>query len=278
MQAVQQEKIEKLINASAILSAEEKAEWLDMLVLMNDKQASELEIILKNGSQAQVPPVQPLPSPKPQPAPLPQPRTQYVPPKPAVPAPASPAPQPRPAVQQTPRLSHISNLPSNMGRPAPAAAVPRRPPPVPLSLPTPPVPAQASVKTEPPAAILPPAAPKPVIPPTPVPPAAPKSVDMPVVKVETLADVGKLNVATVRTTAHSELLLRLQQLCKLEGYFNVLSYLEDSPAYKAYIASGKHVLSAAGTELDDRAKSDVSVMAKGEFEEFSDLLQKIQLN
>jgi hypothetical protein len=58
---------------------------------------------------------------------------------------------------------------------------------------------------------------------------------------ETLADVEKLNVTTMRKMAHQDLLIRLQQLAKMEGYFNLLSYLEDSPLYRSYVATGKKI-------------------------------------
>lgn len=48
MQTAQIEKIESLINTSAILTASEKTEWLALLGLMNDKQLLELEKILSS--------------------------------------------------------------------------------------------------------------------------------------------------------------------------------------------------------------------------------------
>ncbi|HMQ01583.1 MAG TPA: hypothetical protein PKD79_00725 [Candidatus Doudnabacteria bacterium] len=44
----------QLVNSSSILNAQEKAEWLALMDLMNDKQLAELEEILQNSSPASV--------------------------------------------------------------------------------------------------------------------------------------------------------------------------------------------------------------------------------
>ncbi len=263
MQAEQTEHLRKLVDASSILTPAEKADWLDMLVLMNDKQASELELILK----AQQPAA-------------------------ASSAPTPPAvPKNLPSSGAMPPLSHISNLPSGLGasiprpqtRPAPRPSVspPRAmpwqkqfqasmeekelPPPKPAS--RPPV-APAPIK---------PVMPKPQAPRAPRPPVAPAEDHRGPVNVETLSDVGAMTAATLRNTAFSDLLIRLQQLSKLEGYFNLLSYIEDSPLYKSYIATGQKVLSEK-LHFDQAGRIDPNTLTKEEFEGFTDILRKIQIN
>lgn len=244
MQTAQIERLKQLINSSPVLTSSEKAEWLDMLVIMNDKQAAELGEILKNHHQDKTPP---------------QPTT-------------------------VPKLSHISNLPANLPQ------VPRQANPIPANLPAakagpslswqkqfnltmtekelqPPQPAQAMhAKTFAAPAIKPP---KPT---TTVAPVKQTKISV----LETLTDSGNLSVASLRSMPLPDLLIRLQQLAKHEGYFNLLSYLEDSPLYKSYIATGKKVLS--GATVLDGAGSDEQTLTKQEFEAFTDILRKIQIN
>lgn len=91
MNLAQQEKLESLVNASAILSPQERTEWLGLLGLMDDRQLGELEKILTTAAR-----------PKPVPPPV------------AAPAsiPAAPS-QPAESKSQSalPKLSHIMNLP-----------------------------------------------------------------------------------------------------------------------------------------------------------------------
>ena len=47
-------KIKSLVNTAAILSASEKAEWLALLDVMNDKQLGELEGILVGSQKSEV--------------------------------------------------------------------------------------------------------------------------------------------------------------------------------------------------------------------------------
>ena len=92
------DKLRSLISSSAILSPSEKAEWLALLELMNDKQLGELEKILATAQ-------------KPAPAALPvQPQDS----------------KSTPAVKRMPQLSHIVNIPQHVGRipTAPAKGTP----------------------------------------------------------------------------------------------------------------------------------------------------------
>jgi hypothetical protein len=94
---------------------------------------------------------------------------------------------------------------------------------------------------------------------------------------ETLADAGKLTLGTMRAIAFPDFLIRLQQLSKMEGYFNLLSYLEDSPLYKSYLETGKKVL-AGQLRFDQAGRSDPDTLTKQEFEAFTDVLRKVQIN
>lgn len=82
------EKIRDLVNTSPILSASERAEWLALLDVMNDKQLWELEKILAGGKQPAASSQQTTPS------------------QPKVVTP------PVPVGVQMPKLSHIMNLPN----------------------------------------------------------------------------------------------------------------------------------------------------------------------
>lgn len=262
MQAGQQEHLQKLIDTSPILSLSEKAEWLDMLILMNDKQAGELEQIL-NAHHAIGPG--------------------------ATTAPATP-------MGNIPPLAHISNLPSGLGTPVAQPSQPRPQPTVAAvpgqmswqkqfeatlkekELPAGPPQASALARPETPRPL--PAAAPPGAPSTrTTPSASPQAVASAVTPttLETLVNVGALNLGSLRSMNVADLLIRLQQLSKMEGYFNVLSYLEDSPLYKSYIATGKQALvNASSFGQADRGGKDL--LTKKEFETFADILRKIQLN
>ena len=97
------ENLKRLINSSVILNSQERAEWLALLDLMNDKQFLELEKILgSRGQQAVSSQVKTSALPK-APAAIA---------KPAVEKKVEAAPlKPAPPVMQMPKLSHIVNLP-----------------------------------------------------------------------------------------------------------------------------------------------------------------------
>ncbi len=253
MQSGQAEHLRQLIETSSILTPVEKADWLDMLILMNDKQAAELEQILKAQRTA---------------------------------APQSSLASPSPAV---PPLTHISNLPTGLN------TVPRPSAPAPLSwnkqfkatmeekeLRAPPNARPSSINKPAPAS---PAIVRPVAPPPPLPSTRPTAYPAPTkrrsipsqVHLETLADTGKLSVAAVRNMDSADLLIRLQQLSKMEGYFNLLSYLEDSSLYRSYLNTGQKILSGQ-LSFDAMDRNDTSLLTKEEFEAFTDILRKIQIN
>lgn len=97
MQNQEIDKIKNLIAVSTILSPSEKAEWLALLGLMNDRQLAELEKILNSGAHAK-------------PAPIVQKVLSDN--KPVV-SPFPAAPKKAAAPFKIPPLSHIVNLPKN---------------------------------------------------------------------------------------------------------------------------------------------------------------------
>ncbi len=99
MQPGQTEKLKILIQTSAILSPSERAEWLALLDVMNDKQVFELEKILTVGQQSSVK------------AAVPDFRTSGV-------------NLPPPSLRQVPHLSHILNLPQHLNPSGDALAAP----------------------------------------------------------------------------------------------------------------------------------------------------------
>lgn len=254
MQPSQIEHLKQLINTSPALTPPEKAEWLDMLILMNDKQASELEEILKahHGSLPQKPtgPMPPLSHISNLPAGVP--RTQQRPQSSAQPAP--------PPQKVSPNLPSASTMPWQKQFQA-AMTEKELPPPNPAQA----LHAKSFIASAP-------VAPRPKATVSKAP--SPTSGKAPVL--ETIADAGKLTLSAMRQMALPDLLIRLQQLSKIEGYFNLLSFLEDSPLYKNYINTGKKVL---GNQLTfGQPDAGELTMTKQEFEAFADILRKIQLN
>lgn len=274
MQLQQQERLKRMINNSSMLTAKEKEEWLDMLIVMNDKQVSELEAILSSPME-----------------------------KPVVP------PAPVRSVAPTPPLSHISNLPSSMTQPQTAAPVPPRYPlPVPPNRPTlkqweiklrreveeKELPKPAEQKSLPAYTIPNPAKspvpivyPKPALKPlTPTPPRPSQPPQQPA-KNETVAkrapikivepkDIGLINVETMRAMGEN-LAPTLKQMVASSNYFEVLFYLEKSSLYQAYLQTGREALSGNATTFN-AAAGGKNLLTKAEFEAFSDLLKSIQIS
>jgi hypothetical protein len=111
MQPEKSEQIKGLIKASRILNESERAEWLSLLELMNDKQLGELEKILNSGQRTAV---------REQKKPAESiehivDRNKQVDSKPISPKPASVSAGFQPVRPHMPSLSHIMNLPKAMG-------------------------------------------------------------------------------------------------------------------------------------------------------------------
>lgn len=250
MQPQQAERLKKMISTSTILSQQEKQEWMDLLIVMNDKQVSELEAILT-------------------------------------------APE-----EQKSNLSHISNLPSSVGRPIPKSS----PVPVakyPLSKPKMPKPTafkdweaklrrtlqEKELNSGPEEKNLPAhiadtategvhqrtqSKEQPVIPSKP--PLALKS--EPIVKIVEPKDIQQLNVATMKAMG-TDLSEVLKKAVLASNFFEVLFYLEKSPLYQAYLATGREALRASSTAFP-QVSDGKQLLTKVEFEAFSDLLKSMQ--
>jgi hypothetical protein len=299
MQPQQLERLKRMINASSMLTGKEKEEWLDLLIVMNDKQVSELEAILNTPSSqpaASAPnpatalPARPIPPAPPAPAPTSAP----VPPK-------NDMPTPRPPV--APPLTHISNLPSGIAQ-MPSAPRPNRPasslnypPPRPQAVRTdslkqwenklkrsleekelPKPPEEKSLSA------APQAAPKPVPPVSrPMPPPRQPAIERPVpaesalpVQITEPKDVSQLTVGNMKSMSGS-LAETLKQMVARSNYFEVLFYLEKSPLYQAYLETGREALSDSSSAFPS-GKEGKNFLTKGEFEAFSDLLKSIQIS
>lgn len=273
--------IKQLIESSAVLSETERKEWLDLLPFMNDKQQSELLLILQP-SPAVVEPEHKLSA-----AP---PASQV-----QTPAPASP---PAPVVSHTPDQTspatattvsaflnrnfaselHRGSIPgtfrpedvsssveSSKVRPSQLQPL-QKPEAAPLTAPKP---NEVPVATHNPAVL----AQKPPLPSfgavpqqksstatvgsrvSEIPQVQPvaegvreavpngvSAVDEPVVHARSLEAVRMLNVATLRGSGVVNVESELKALCEKFGYFSVQFAFEQSPLYQAYIAVGARIL------------------------------------
>lgn len=306
MQPQQQDKLKRMITTSLMLSDQEKQEWLDMLIVMNDKQASELETIL--GSPQEGKPV-----------------VSAIPSKPTMPNPPT---QTMPLTR--PPLSHISNLPAGMS----GGQTPRPIPEAPSSMPKPspvlgtkpnlvqvpkyplprptfrkptlkqwevklkqiveekelPKPAEekalpqhagvsgistkklANAELDKVAPINPD---KKLSPALSVPPKPVQKEEL--VKVVEVKDVALLNLTTMRSMGVEKLVEALKQVVKNTNYYEVLFYLEKSPLYQRYLDTGREALSTAVSTFPE-LKEGKPLLNKAEFEQFSDLLKSIQIS
>lgn len=281
MHPQQQERLKRMINSSQMLTSKEKEEWLDLLIVMNDKQVSELEAILATPAEQTAP--------------------AATPPRTAAPAQApiqpTPAPQAVPPSAPNPPLSHISNLPSSL--PQRRYPLPKSPKPTGLTQwqnrlrhtleekelsgrkDEKALPARHEAKQAP--VVYP--SPKPSAPPQPAPvrpthsrPPAPQpsqpELRESVIKIVEPADIAKLNVTTMREMGEN-LVPTLKQMVANSNYFEVLFFLEKSPLYRAYLDTGHLALDNPGAAFPATANGKI-LLAKAEFEEFSDLLKSIQ--
>jgi hypothetical protein len=279
-------KIEQLrvdINQSKLLDDHEKADWLNLLELMNDKQIGELEEILKAPvSDAEAPATGPT-------------ITDH----PKIPVP--------PKSTAMPALSHISNLPTAisynkpkpskpvpmpklvMPDPAPSAPLPIKAPPLQAARPQGPqgspygMPAQGKGSIVNLSGSLKDSMVKPQPLPTPMlvkrpdtePGPGSRHLDAGSVKeplqIRSLEDVAGLDLTMFRTSDHSLVQQNFQQLVLQFGYFNVLHAFEKSKLYKSYLNRGRSILSGESTE----GKFTVN---QGEFELIADILQSIRIN
>ncbi len=222
------EKVRAEIQSSRLLDDHEKADWLNLLDLMNDKQVGELEEILQAQSPAGAEPM-----------------------------------------LQT--LSHISNLPTQMGmQPVGAKAV--QPLPRPIS--PPPMVARPQLRPAP-SLFRPPspaAKPQPVGA-TPEPQARPmaRSSELQPAQFDDLENVDSFNLEQFRHYDPETIVAALQPLVLHYGYFTVVQHLESSKIYESYLATGKKLLTK--TPLEERFN-----LTQAEFETMTDILQALRLN
>jgi hypothetical protein len=270
------QRLTQLVQSSSILNAQEKAEWLSLMGLMNDKQLSELEEILKPVASPitaqQASPPQSVPQ-------------QSSPPTVSRPAFVSPSPQPQPAPSPRPNptpspikealipsLSHISNLPSQMvdprlvPKPAPQPSGPEQQFASTTKL-TPMATAatvQSAVSQRPPQA-----APSRTVQTT-------RSnlvinnLPAPSLQLLSLLDVTALTSDALHHQNRAAFFAAITALAEKQGYFQVLSHIEESPLYQDYLNYGKLMLSGAS--------QDNLPLSQEEFEFVADLLQALKIN
>ncbi len=250
MQPQQAERLKRMISTSTILSQQEKQEWMDLLIVMNDKQVSELETILT-------------------------------------------APE-----EQKSNLSHISNLPSSVAQtvlkssPVPVAKYPLSKPRIVKptafkdweaklrrTLQEKELSSGPDEKTLP-AHVLGNAIPtkREITQPrsqeaTPLHKSALVHTE-PTVKIVEPKDVQNLNVATMKAMG-SQLNEVLKKAVLASNYFEVLFYLEKSPLYQAYLATGREALKDPANTFPATLDGK-QLLTKAEFEAFSDLLKSMQ--
>lgn len=262
MQAQQMEKLKQMIHSSTLLSDAEKAEWLDMIIVMNDKQASELQTILEGpgpsgaASKPSAPPAAPATPARPAP--------------PVVATPAQTPPMP---------LTHISNLPkfplptsrkrgtlkqweANLRQAMEEKELTGAKPEDRL---TDGKKAVTSISAGKPPVSYPKTSRKPVNPEQP----GPKELNQP-------KDASLLTLVSMRTM-DGGLIPALKKLVGASNYFEVLFYLEKSPLYQTYLDTGRAALSSPAGTFPEQWEGK-SLMSKAEFEAFSDLLKSIQFS
>lgn len=249
---VKMQRITQLVQNTSILNAQEKAEWLSLIGLMNDKQISELESILQSSGGASV-----MPS-------------------------VSPTPKPSPIIEvQTPSLGHISNLPSRMSDPrlSPKTPKPKVPPGPdrdfarssklsPMQTPK----SQPSPISQPDFSL-----PKPTG--SMVERGSVPTISSPILSAEAaakglkllaLSDIQHLTGEALHHQNRANFFASISALAEKEGYFNVLSHFEESPLYQDYLNYGKLLLSGAS--------GDNLPLTQEEFEFVADLLQALKIN
>lgn len=245
---INEQRLEQLrtgITTTKLLSPKEKAEWLSLLDLMNEKQVSDLEEILS--VKHAVPEL--------------------------VPSPAE--------VEQTPpKLTHISNLPAGM--PGLSKATPPIKPKLaaPLdaqktvhsrtnsdmaNLTDPPMLAteqqDTSNRQRQPLTI------KAGLAPVGTPPVRKK----PQFELKSLEEVAGLDISSFRTFDSTTFLKSISSLVAVFGYFAVLQGFESSKLYQSYLTRGKSLL--AGQSVEDKY-----MVTQEEFELIADVLQSIRVN
>lgn len=286
--------IREKIKVSKLLSDHEKADWLNLLELMNDKQFGELEEIL-----AAEHPVEEQGMPKSSRFPLASVQ------KPVAQAPSVPSPTPselKQQIQTRPMAPTSAPVPPNL--PVHPAAVtkpivpPSRPVPprAPAPTPKPPTPAPAPVQRptpapaptptpspEPKAKIMPPLSHIANVPsgvdggrasaPAEPPPTnyatlpAKDSAPKPAFSISAPEEIQNISTQTLRDYDMGSIVVAIRNAILEDGYFAVLQLVENSQLYSEYLESGKLIL-----------QNQKAALTQEEFEFVADLLRNMRFN
>jgi hypothetical protein len=262
---VKKQRIIQLVQTSNILNAQEKADWLSLLELMNDKQIGELEEIL------QPKPIEEVVN-KPKPAQVLQTKLQTpesvpVPSKPKIEQPIPSKPQPKAIPQpfiEKPTLNHISNLPNQILDQH--TFIPAKPQPLPqqirpvnkIPVAAKPVPEKTPVRVTP---VQHPVAAKPAVKQEEKPPA---------LNFATLEDLAGVTRTVLKQEFRKNFYTSIINLTAQYGYFQVLAILEKSSLYKDYILYGR-------IKLSSESKQELP-LSQEEFEFVTDLLLALKVN
>lgn len=236
---LKKQRIVQLVQMSNILNVQEKADWLSLLELMNDKQLAELEEILQARPSA-IPVMN---------------KSKAIDSKPSI------------EIQQ-PTLKHISNLPTQISNQR--MSVPVKPRPTPIAVvPIRKVPMQAGLNMQNSHLV------KPI---TKEQTATMESFKQPVrtdvgpapLNLTKLEDVAKISTSVLHQESRKNFYTAILGMAGEMGYFQTLSYLETSPLYRDYISYGKIKLSGVGGQQ--------LPLTHEEFEFMTDLLLALKIN
>ena len=239
--------IKHLVESSTILTAQEKTDWLSLTSLMNDKQLSELEEILKQPQDAN------------------QPAQNTAPPA------SLPVSSVRPST-----LSHISNMPSQVSGQR-TSTLPKKEynSPMPAYTPTK-IPVATPVLNKPTA--IPTEVKKPTAPQalqtgetvsSRVRPMG-KDLENKHATLNSLADVSLVTADVLSGAYRGEFYAKITGLVAEHGYFQVLTLLEQSPLYHDYLEYGQQKLSGNN--------QSTLPLSQEEFEFITDLLLSLKIN
>ncbi len=259
---VKKQKIIQLVKSSNILTAQEKTDWLSLLELMNDKQITELEEILKPKT------VEPVATPVQKTSVVPKPVAQ-MPPKDNL---VATKPTKVQDLQQ-PQLSHISNLPNQISEQRvpilptkrPVSVVPNPKPEIPRNIPTSPKVSPQTPNLEAPSKLQ---ATKPPVKVAAI--AEPLIRDKQPLSLSALEDVGGISASALHHETREQFYKIIIGFAGQFGYFQTLEYFRTSPLYRDYLNYGKTKLSG---------DSDVKLaLSHEEFEFITDLLLALKVN
>ena len=96
-------------------------------------------------------------------------------------------------------------------------------------------------------------------------------------KISDLKDLTLISLQVVKESSLTGFVNKIRQLISKFGYFQVVFNIEESPAYKAYIATGLKLLTDGNnfSQLEQAGEIE-KFLDKDSFEKFADILAKIQ--